>query len=248
MEYLGKIVDINDPLHKGRCKILVYGIFGTTKLEDIPVDDLPWAYPEVPITFGNKGGGQISIPKKDQIVKVKFPTDSIYHPVYTSIEELAEDMIDEMKKDYAGFHSLLYDTTGSIKIYFAKGTGLMIDHGTSILNIKPNGNIVINHSGSSSTIELAGDTISVTSTNAVNISTPNTITSNSNYVHVNGSTTDVGANPIYSAVNGEPLMLLLKAMATAIDQSKFPISNGTFSQMVQSAESSILSSTVNTTP
>ena len=59
MEYLGKILDINDPLHKGRCKILVYGIFGTTKLEDIPVDDLPWAYPEVPITFGNKGGGQI---------------------------------------------------------------------------------------------------------------------------------------------------------------------------------------------
>lgn len=248
MEYLGKIVDNVDPEYKGRCKILVYGVFGTTKLDSIPTTDLPWAYPSIPLSFGQKGGGQISIPKVGQIVSVTFPTGSVYHPVYQTIEEVDPALVEEMKQDYQGFHSLLYDTSGSIKVFFAKNSGFILDHNSSIINVKPNGNILINHSGSSSTIELAGDTISITSTNAVNISTPNTVTANSNYVHVNGSTTDVGANPIYSAVNGEPLMALLKAMATAIDQSKFPISNGVFSQLVQSAESSILSSTVNTTP
>ena len=43
----GVVVDRNDPFKIGRCKVRILGYHG--EKEDIPDDDLPWAYPAMPI-------------------------------------------------------------------------------------------------------------------------------------------------------------------------------------------------------
>lgn len=35
-KYLGEIVDVNDPLREGRCKVRVFSMFDTLPIEDIP--------------------------------------------------------------------------------------------------------------------------------------------------------------------------------------------------------------------
>ena len=50
--YLGKVVDIKDPLYQGRARIEVFGIF-----DGIPSDDLPWAEQISGLAFGGSFGG-----------------------------------------------------------------------------------------------------------------------------------------------------------------------------------------------
>ena len=47
--YLGRIVDIKDPLYQGRAKIDVFGFF-----DCIPVEDLPWAEQIAGMSFGGE--------------------------------------------------------------------------------------------------------------------------------------------------------------------------------------------------
>ena len=79
------------------------------------------------------------------------------------------------------------------------------------------------------------------------MSSPNTITANSARVHANGDKTDVGANPIYSAVNGEQMMILFKILSTAID-AKMNVTPGLNAAVVEAMKPLILSSTVKTSP
>ena len=50
--YLGRVVDIKDPLYQGRAKIDVFGFF-----DEIPVEDLPWAEQIAGMSFGAGFGG-----------------------------------------------------------------------------------------------------------------------------------------------------------------------------------------------
>lgn len=247
--YLGKIMDVDDPKFEGRCRIRVFGVFGgedDTQLENIPVEDLPWAYPLLPAVFGKVGSATFHTPKKDKIVRVFFDGDQ-YHPYYYSMSEVDEDLKAKMKADYSNFHALLFDEEEKLRIYYAKKTGLLLNLDDSIINIKPDNSIKIDHKGSSSTIELAGPNCTITTNANVDVSSKNNITLNSNMVHANGTETNVGANPIFSAVNGEPLMTLLKALATVMD-AKLVTTNGLAVGLVNAAEQAILSKTVNTTP
>ena len=70
--YLGRIVDIKDPLYQGRARINVFGIF-----DDIPTEDLPWAEQNAGLAFGSDhGGGNISIPRLDAVVSVHFEIEN----------------------------------------------------------------------------------------------------------------------------------------------------------------------------
>lgn len=247
--YIGVIEQIDDPKFEGRCKIRVFGVFGdkNDSLGSIPVDDLPYAYPIHDTYFGSESGsGKFSTPKMGAKVRVIFE-DDIYHPRYVGIEELDEELKGLIEADYENFHSLLYDSDRQLKIYYAVNTGLLMELDGSFINIEPNGAIVVSHKESQSVIEMRGDIMTMTTQNAVDITTPNTITHNSNQIHVNGVQTDVGANPIYSAVNGEPMMKLILALATGLD-AKYPTTPGQFTKLVQEMEQLILSATVNTTP
>ena len=247
--YIGVIEEIDDPKKDGRCKIRVFGVYGDKEdsLGSIPLADLPFAYPIHDTFFGSESGsGKFSTPKIGTKVRVIFE-DDIYHPRYVGIEELDEELKSLIEADYENFHSLLYDSDKQLKIYYAVNTGLLLELDGSFINIEPNGAIIIAHKESQSVLEMRGDTTTLTTNNAVDISTPSTITNNSNQIHINGAQTDIGANPIYSMLNGEPMMKLLLALATGLD-AKYPSTPGQFTNLVKQMESLILSNTVSTTP
>lgn len=247
--YIGHIVMIDDPLYDGRCKIRIYGLYGkdNENIGIIPDDDLPWAYPYYDLCFGSESGsGRFSTPKMNAKVRVYLDGDQ-YHPRYFSMETLDDELKEAVKADYQNFHAILWDSIEEIKMYYSVNTGYLLDLKGSIFNILPDKSIVIRHADSSAAIELKGDDIDMVSNNVINMSSQNQATVNSNYVHVNGTETDLGANPIFSNVNGEPIMELLKIMATAID-AKYPVTPSVMINTVNGMESLILSGTVKTTP
>ena len=68
MTFLGVVVDIRDPQKIGRCRIRVFG-----KFDDIADGDLPWASPNLGLSFGKDGGsGHFSTPKVGAIMNVIF--------------------------------------------------------------------------------------------------------------------------------------------------------------------------------
>lgn len=242
--YIGTVEDVDDPFYMGRCRVRVFGIFGykDSSKNEIPTNHLPYAYPINPAMFGTEGGGSISIPKIGQLVRVRFDGD-IYHPLYDSLEEHDTGMLQEAQNDYDGFRCLMWDTDARLGVYYTNGSGLVISNKDSIINIGNDSSIIISHADGSAVIELRGDNIDVISNSDISISSNNQILQNSNYVHINGSSTDVGNQPIYNAALYQPLMLLIKQMAAIIDQ-KMPLSPGVTSGAVQSMEAAIKSDSI----
>lgn len=146
--YLGEIVDINDPLKKGRARVRVFGVF-----DEIPIDDIPWAIQNNDASFGNGGNGIISIPKLGEVVTVDFDSDNYYRLVYNAQWNTAPDLLEEIKDNYLGAHSLLYDTTAKnsldnpgVKIFYTEGKGgkgLNIEYGGSKVNLRYDGSVFI---------------------------------------------------------------------------------------------------------
>ncbi len=245
--YIGEIVDANDPDFKGRVRIMVYGVYGD-KNKQIPVQDIPWAYPLYPNSFSGASGGSGTFhsPRKGSMVRVLFDRD-IYHPKYVGLEELDERLKDELKDDYDGFHSLLYDVDEDTKVMYSKKGGLLLYFKGGRINMSPDGNILIDHKGSTSTIELSDNNIDLVTNSTINCSSVNQVTINSALVHANGDTTNLGPQPIYSNVNGEQLMVLLKILGTSID-AKMNVTPGINSGIVDSMKDLILSKSVFTSP
>lgn len=244
--YIGEIVSTEGiELSPGRVKIRVYGIFDSKDLGSIPDIDLPFAYPLFSNSFGSAtGGGQYSSPKKGTKVRVVFK-DDIYHPRYFAPEQLTEKLQGEIKDDPINFHSLMYDEDEESKIMYSQKTGLLIDIKGSIINVKPDNSILINHKESSATIELKGSDIDVVCNNQVTISAPNNITSNSQIIHNNAPDTRLGNNPSQKGVCGDSLFILLKALGTIIN-AKLPIDTAAL-QLVNQMEDVVLSKVVTTT-
>jgi hypothetical protein len=128
--YLGRIVDINDPLKKGRAKISVFGIF-----DDIPVENIPWAEQIPGLSFGaNYGGGNITVPRLDAVVSVHFEGENYYKMTYEYIKEQSQDILAELQEEnsYEGTQSLVYDgeaLPGTLKIIYTRKKGLVISLG-----------------------------------------------------------------------------------------------------------------------
>ena len=76
--FTGKVINNNDPLKLGRCRIRVYGLFDDT----IPDGELPWAMPDMQF-IGSKVGSFV-VPPVDAIVCVYFDKGDIYCPRYTT--------------------------------------------------------------------------------------------------------------------------------------------------------------------
>ena len=127
--YLGKIVDIKDPLYRGRAKISVFGV-----LDDIPVEDLPWAEQISGLSFGaDSGSGNLSIPRLGSIVAVHFEQNNY-------IKEIAQDLLSELKEEnsYEGTQSLVYDgdaQPGVLKLIYTRKNGLVFQLGDATIQI-----------------------------------------------------------------------------------------------------------------
>jgi hypothetical protein len=134
--YLGKVVDIKDPLYQGRAKINVFGIF-----DDIPTEDLPWAEQIAGLSFGGSfGGGNISIPRLGSIVAVHFEDNNYYKITYHYLKEISEDLLKELKEEnsYEGTHALVYDSEaepGTLKMIYTKKNGLVFQLGDATIQL-----------------------------------------------------------------------------------------------------------------
>jgi hypothetical protein len=166
--WLGEVVDIEDPQFIGRIKIKVFG-----KFDQVPTEDIPWAYPGNNITGGSpSGGGFFSVPKLGSIVSVKFENGNLYHPEYFFVQKISEEAKAEIENSYENAHIIVYDTVtaGSLKIFFTEEKGLMLDYQETQINIKNDKSIDIHTASGDSKIELLDDgTLNVTHKNAINI-------------------------------------------------------------------------------
>jgi hypothetical protein len=134
--YLGRIVDIKDPLYQGRAKISVFGIF-----DDIPIEDLPWAEQNAGLAFGaNHGGGNISIPRLDAVVSVHFEIENYYKITFDYLKEISNDLLEELKSEnsYEGTQSLIYDgeaLPGLLKMLYTRKNGLVLKLGDATIQL-----------------------------------------------------------------------------------------------------------------
>ena len=230
--YLGEIVDNEDPLKKGRCKIYVYGVFdGSWDLnsdkKDIPIDDLPWAYPNTINVFGgNNGGGNISIPKKGTKVKVIFNRNDIYSPEYICIQELNKSLLKEIEDSYENAHVLLYDEDENTKILYTQKNGIDIFSKNANINIDKDSNIFIKNKNDLK-IKLNDDTIIIENSNSkieingsdITINTTNNINIKSSKILLSSANIEIGQGLLSPAINSSMLSNILTALASSIDTS-----------------------------
>jgi hypothetical protein len=134
--YLGKVVDIKDPLYQGRARIEVFGIF-----DGIPSDDLPWAEQIAGLSFGGDfGGGNITIPRLGSVVAVHFEDNNYYKMNYHYVKEISKDLMAELKEDnsYEGTQALIYDSEaqpGTLKMIYTRKKGLVFQLGDATIQL-----------------------------------------------------------------------------------------------------------------
>jgi hypothetical protein len=243
--FYGQIVENNDPLQEGRCQIKVFGVF-----DDIPNEDLPWAYPGSSKVFGGGSDGgfaDISIPKKDAIVRVSFIEGDLYSPEWYSIAFLNQAAKDEISESYLNSHVFAYDVDEDFKIFYTPSKGIEIYLKKSHITINPDSSITIEHADSQSIIELVGSDCNITTQANINLTAPTKIECTTETAIYNGTTkTQLGPIGNFSAVGAEPLWAFLKSLATAVD-SKWPPSPGINSSAAAAAEEASTSKNVKVT-
>lgn len=234
-DYIGFVIDAEDPERLGRCKIRVIGVY-----DQISDADLPWAFPYALSVFSggeSKGAGNISIPKPGTAVNVKFMDGDIHNPQWTSIVHLNDSLRRDLAESYLDSHVIVYDEDQDLKVWFTPSNGMQIYYKDSSISINPDQSILIDHKESQSNIELKAGQITVNARSKVEINSPN--------VHVNGGTTELGTSPQFSVLLGEVLLAALDTLAATVDL-KWPPSPGVATATMQQARSA-LSKTVKTT-
>lgn len=240
--YMGTVVDANDPLKEGRCKVLIHGLF-----DGLAVEDIPWANPGTkPTFFGKEGAASISIPKNGALVAIRFDQGDIYSPEYEQLQELAKDLQEELKKDgeYLGSHFILWDGDEALKLWFTVGKGLTFENKGSRINIAQDSKITIEHKETKSIIELEGPTINIVANSIVDINATSEVRVTSSQVWLNGDFTRLGHSPSTEpAVMGNALMAAIKSLASAVD-GKLPATPGLTAGVIAALEPNVLSKTV----
>ena len=165
--YLGIVVNNEDPLFLGRCKVKVVG-----KFDNIPDEHLPWCYPLRSFSFaktgtyeGKKGTsgamdytkiktggfGSFSFPKLYSYVSVRFAAGDINSGQYQEIETMNIEMKEEISgESYKNAQVLTYDIDEDLRIFYTVPKGLLIWHKESFITIDQNKNIKVHHAGNSS--------------------------------------------------------------------------------------------------
>ena len=231
-DWIGEVVDNNDPQSAFRCKIRVERIY-----DGLENDDIPWAHPISNNIFGSNGGfGNGSVPKIGTKVRVRFNTGDKYSPEYFSIQNPNEQLQEELSTDYQDSHVLLYDQDQELKIIYQPNSGVKIHLKDSHITINPDTSITIEHSGATSIIELEGSTCRVVTNSTIEMTSTDKIEMNSRECEIKGTQkTQLGPLGNFSAVGSEPLWIFLKALATAVD-AKWPQTPGINVAAANSAE------------
>ena len=144
--WLGVVVDNNDPMKVGRCRIRVRYIF-----DEIPDEHIPWAHPK------RRPDGKSHVkPDVGKVVSVHFFSGDIYSPEYDSAEHYSADLQKKLESvsDYASFVALHMDA--DFQLWSSKDDGAVFDYAKSRINITKDGDILAQLRDGKSTV-LIGD-------------------------------------------------------------------------------------------
>lgn len=143
-QWTGKVVENDDPLHIGRCKIRVFGYYDNLKTAQIP-----WAIMES--SYLGSTNGNLVVPEIGTIVRGYFDVGDTQKPIFsTTITKLDSLVKSQTKlsrvKDYPETMVLLETDQGESLTLNRKSGAISFNHrsGTSF-NIAPNGSIKIDH-------------------------------------------------------------------------------------------------------
>lgn len=237
--WLGVVINNNDPDYSGRCKVRVFSL-----MDEIEDAYIPWFAPTTGHMFSGSGAGNISIPKIGTLVRVTFSGSDIYAGEYTAIQNIDPELVEEIKNDYQNTHVLLYDSTQELLVIFQPNSGFKIYYRESYIQISPDNMITLQHASNQSVIQISNDKIDISSESEINI-VSKIVNVNSEITNIKSSQNTVigDGGQEFHAVNGEQLMVLLSSLARNID-AKTPSSPGTNYSLVTSMKPGILNSKI----
>lgn len=202
--WLGEVVDVDDPLKRGRVRVRVYG-----KFDQLEVGDIPWAAPSTIFTAGSSsGGGFLSVPKKGSVVAVTFSNGDLYFPEYRFNQELSKEAREEVSDSYKNAHVILYDTetSGAVKIFFTEKKGLVLDYKGVVVNLKPDKSLKVSNPH--------GDVIEMTNSGNVNVKCTKMRVEASGSIHLDcskNSSVKLGKNAAASVILGEQFLAVFNS-------------------------------------
>lgn len=220
-DYIGRVIYNEDPTFSGRCKIRVFSLF-----DDLPDHNIPWFTPANFTVFSGEGGGNISIPKVGDIVRVRFNNedDNYYSGEYSCIQNIDPNLIDYIKNDYDGTHVLLYDFDKKLMVLYQPKTGLKMQLNNSIIIIDADGMIQLNHNNKNF-IQITDNAINIISDNnsSIGISTSGDVNIKGGNVKIESSNIELGdEGEKCSAVKGQELIKKLQAI-NGLLKEKYPV-------------------------
>ena len=242
-EYIGTVIDNEDPNHAGRCKIKVAKI-----MDGMDENLIPWATPGSTNYFSGGGGGNLSVPKKGAVMKVRFKEGELKAPEYYGIQKIDPNLVNEITNDYIDTQVITYDHDNDMSIMYQVNSGIRVYLKGSYVQINPDGMITLNHAGDTAIIQLDGNKINIVSTNEITVNSKNTVNVQSKNINLQAteSTTikgsEINNNP-ENAVNGIELFNYLQFLANKVDM-KYPASPGVCEQKLISLKHKLLNSKI----
>lgn len=229
MTFLGEVVQHIDPEKEYRCKVRVFG-----KYDELAVDDIPWAYPRFPATFASDGGsGTASVPKMGSVVEIRFESGDYYHPTYSAMSHVSNDVKALVSSSYEDSHVILADKSQDLAMYYTKAQGFIVDLKGSYILISNDGSITIEHKETKSVIEMRGGVITVTADSEVNVTARSRVHIAAPEVWLDGKLTKNGHTPNYTHTRHEPLWQFLKVLSQAVDAKMYPTPGVMFNAATQ---------------
>lgn len=126
--FIGIVVNNEDPKRLGRCKVRVLDVFDT-----LPEEDIPWAK-----QWRDINGEAFAVPEKGKIVNVSFDEGNEKFPEYKNSENAQINLQEKLNSlsgsDYIGFKSVLFNAES--QIYSVPSEGLVLDYKMNAINIK----------------------------------------------------------------------------------------------------------------
>lgn len=170
--WTGKVLDNNDPLMMGRCKIRIFGYY-----DDIADSAIPWALPET--SYLGSRTGALVVPENGTLVRGYFDVGDDQKPIYNAI---APNMDNYMNS---------HDMAETMLNYPNLMTLFSTDKKDRLTVNRSNGEMVLTHR--------SGTTITIDPTGALSIKTAASIINKSNLtVEVNG---DVDITAVNGRIN-----------------------------------------------
>lgn len=184
-EWIGEVIETDDPLRMLRCRVRVYGLFN-----DIEDDLLPWAFPAASTNFAsaNGGFGSFSVPKKGTLVKIRFNSGEIYSPEYFAIQNINETIKNEISEDYENAHVLCFDEDEDLRILYTQNQGLVLKLKDTLINVLNDNSIFITNPNGDS-IELTNEGfLTIKTNNNIDVETPTDVNVKCNNCTIDAAT------------------------------------------------------------